>query len=233
MAIDLVIIICIIKYVKFFNYSLACLRKQVSQKTEKMAKANDFGCGLTHELAITAAKAGWEPRHMSLLAENEGLMVKILTIINGDAEVFPVIDCDSTPRAPDGWHLYKHHKMGTIPWMIDKVELYSAENKETKFEDESAWQILEASGKKRLNANALWYLLKRPHLIPESWKGVDNDHPLFIHFLGTIFCTGSVLFGIGNMNLHFKDGKWIQGYSDLYDLTDFTRSNHFVAMYKI
>ena len=73
------------------------------------------------------------------------------------------IDCDAYPFIPDKWKLKCHKKAGAIAWNPQNIEICLL----TDSKIENCLPYIENS----LNANVLDYLLARPWLIPESWKG--------------------------------------------------------------
>jgi hypothetical protein len=82
-----------------------------------MAKSNDFSVTLMGEVAITAAKAGWEPENLSDLSKDENLMRQVLGVLKGTHEIKGiehVIDCDAEPFIPNGWSVEEHQKGGII-----------------------------------------------------------------------------------------------------------------------
>jgi hypothetical protein len=64
-----------------------------------MAKSNDFSCTLMGEVAITAAKAGWEPEDFSKLSKDENLMKLILGVLRNTHEI-KRIGTVVAPKAP-------------------------------------------------------------------------------------------------------------------------------------
>ncbi len=49
--------------------------------------ASEFGCGAGHQLAITAAKAGWELKDFTTLTQSEEKCVQVLMFLRGEAEL--------------------------------------------------------------------------------------------------------------------------------------------------
>ena len=49
--------------------------------------ASEFGCGAGHQLAITAAKAGWELKDFTTLTQSEEKCVQVLMFLHGEAEL--------------------------------------------------------------------------------------------------------------------------------------------------
>lgn len=93
-----------------------------------------------------------------------------------------VIDLDARPRDYKNLEAHVHERGGRFLWDPEKVSLYTDSL-------QAPWpnglrgchlqQRLE--GQLVLNANALEYLLKYPHLIPDEWKG------LCVFFWGTTY----------------------------------------------
>lgn len=52
-----------------------------------MATPSDISVGLVHELAITACKAGWEPKDFATLAHSEDKLRELLPFVRGESEV--------------------------------------------------------------------------------------------------------------------------------------------------
>src|SRR3989344_505317 len=92
-----------------------------------MAEAADFGVGLMHEVAITAAKVGGEPDDFAKLAKNKELMKAILGVLRGTHEIKAVeylIDCDADPFVPSGRTLVEHKRGGKIKFDPVKIKFY-------------------------------------------------------------------------------------------------------------
>ncbi len=51
--------------------------------------ASEFGCGAAHQLAITAAKAGWEISDFTILTQSEDKCAAVLSYLHGEAELVP------------------------------------------------------------------------------------------------------------------------------------------------
>ena len=93
-----------------------------------------------------------------------------------------LIDLDANPFIPyDGCKVEEHQKGGQFRWDASKVALYlSKKQRGSSYIDGNKLRD-ELKGKPVYNANLLGYLLKKPHLIPEEWKGK------FVFFWGTIY----------------------------------------------
>jgi hypothetical protein len=148
-----------------------------------MAKPNEFANTLMSEVVITAAKAGWEPKDFSDLAQNEEVMKLVLGVLRSTHEIKGiehVIDCNDEPMIPNGWSVERHQNNGVIKFDISKTELYLS--KKQKSETIEGHKLCEElKDKKVLNANVLDYLLANPKTIPEEWKGKA------VFFWGTIY----------------------------------------------
>lgn len=162
-----------------------CLTKQFT-----MAKPNEFANTLMSEVVITAAKAGWEPKDFSDLAQQEEVMKLVLGVVRGTHEIKGiehVVDCNADPMIPSGWSVEEHQKGGVIKFDASNVELYlSKKQKNGTIVGNKLRE--ELKGKKVLNANVLDYLLANPTAIPNEWKGKA------IFFWGTIYrCSNGLI----------------------------------------
>ncbi len=174
-----------------------CLTKQFT-----MAKPNEFANTLMSELIITAAKAGWEPRHFSDLAKSEEKMKLVLGLIRGTHEIKSVegmIDCDALPMIPSNWNIKKHQKCGVIKFDISKIELYFLKGYKNVITENNDL-LVELKGKKLMNANVLDYLLANPKYIPEEWRKLKR-----VFFLGTVYGVGDYL---GFRYIEWRGGRW-------------------------
>ena len=100
----------------------------------------------------------------------------------------PIIDCDADPFVnvhpipKYTWRVVSHRKHGYLKWDPAHVELWYPENR-------NDWKL----GPYRevikrmpaLNANVLDFLLKNPHLIPDSWQTEGNGGNIV--FWGTVY----------------------------------------------
>lgn len=166
-----------------------------------MAKI-DFGVGLMHEYAITAAKAGWEPQDIANLSQDENLMKLVRGVLRGTHEiknVAHIIDCDAEPFIPGGWKVENHQKGGIIQFDATKIDFYLSKKQEKGSIQGNALRE-ELKDKKVLNANVLDYLLVNPRAIPEEWKGK------YIFFWGTIYRDSGG--GLYVRCLCWHDGAW-------------------------
>ncbi|MEK7105931.1 MAG: hypothetical protein AAB895_01060, partial [Patescibacteria group bacterium] len=138
---------------------------------------------LLREVAVTAAKVGWEPKDFSLLAKSEEKMKLILGMLRGTHQIKNTkgaIDCDEAPHVPYDLTIEDHQKCGVIKFSFSKVKRYlSNKQKEGTISFKNLRQ--ELSGKKILNANVLDYLLANQERIPADWREGR------IFFLGTTY----------------------------------------------
>lgn len=94
------------------------------------------------------------------------------------------IDGDAEPEIPaefKGWKVIEHRRCGRFRWHPDKVILEQTKTQVHTPEGVDAATIRKELIGTPLNANVLWYLYKRPWLIPPAWKNV------LVYFWGTIF----------------------------------------------
>lgn len=175
-----------------------------------MATVADISVGLSHEFAITACKAGWEPKDFAVLAHSEDRLRALLTFVRGDDKITTIdhiIDCDADPFVPSSrWTVEEHRKCGQMKWYPSKVLLYLSPNQTGEKTIEGHNLRKELAEQPVLNANVLDYLLKKPALIPKEWKGK------FIFAWGTVYRSSG-----GNLcvrYLYWYDGGW--GWSDYW-----------------
>lgn len=156
-----------------------------------MAKANDFGVGLMHEFAITAAKAGWEPEDLANLAKDENKLRQMLAYAKGYAEIKTVqhiIDCDADPMILfNGWTVEEHKKGGQVAFDASKIALYVHDKQKNGKTIEGSKLRKELANQPVLNANVLDYLMRNSHLIPDEWKQDKQGNTRYIFFWGTIY----------------------------------------------
>lgn len=107
------------------------------------------------------------------------------------------IDCDANPWAPNGLKVKRQKNGGIIT--VERcggtlftngaeVELYISERQRAGQDDVLIPEVIDEIAEKRvLNACVLDYLLDHQEFIPESWKKDENDYPINIFFLGTIY----------------------------------------------
>lgn len=105
--------------------------------------ASEFGCGAGHQLAITAAKAGWELEDFSTLQKSEKKCREVLQFLRGEADLVlktkpapepevvidPIIRVDRSirPSYPDWVKTVMHPELeniGPAEYDIAKLELW-------------------------------------------------------------------------------------------------------------
>lgn len=165
------------------------------------------------ELDHAFERNGWSSQEVKLLSSGD-LLTSIRQVILGHAAITGVehiIDCDATPYVPDGWKVEEHQKGGTFKWNATQVELYLTGGQKNGNVVEGNKLRKELAGKPVLNANVLDYLLARPHLIPEEWKGK------YVFFWGTVYrdsdgslCVRYLYWGGGGWGWsgHWLDCDW-------------------------
>jgi len=82
-----------------------------------------------------------------------------------------VIDCDAKPFVPDGWRVRRHFKMGPLKWHPNNVGLFLMPDQVTNGFAEGGYLRTRLRKEPVLNACVLDWLLARPELIPDEWKG--------------------------------------------------------------
>jgi hypothetical protein len=158
--------------------------------------ASALGCGLAHELGMTAAKAGWELSDFSSLADSEEKCRQVLSFLRGHAEIQireHFIYCDATPFIPKGWSVLPDEEQ--IPTRLRGQFKWDKEKQKDAFylsgcECIGGNELREELAEKRivvLPANVLNYLLDDQRLIPEDWKKDEGGKILYIYFWGTIY----------------------------------------------
>ena len=154
--------------------------------------ASEFGCGAGHELAITAAKVGWELKDFSALTQSEEKCRQVLSFLRGHAEIKiteHIIDCDIPVFIPKNWELLPETEQlpnrvrGQVKFDPTKVNLHLADGQKSGKWIEGNELRKELAKELVYTAHVLDYLLKpeNRHLIPEEWKGRA------VYFWGTIF----------------------------------------------
>lgn len=111
--------------------------------------ASEFGCGAGHQLAITAAKAGWELEDFSILTRSEKKCREVLQYLRGEANVVakvkpapapepivdPIIRVDYSvkPSYPDWMEEVFHPDLesnGLAEYNINDVDLWLHDGQE-------------------------------------------------------------------------------------------------------
>ena len=184
--------------------------------------ANDFGCGLMHELAITAAKNGWSPTDMSDLARNSNLMKLVLGAIRRTHKVDFIkhfIDCDVFPSVEKGYKLDYHQPMGQL--LFDSTLLgfnsfkYPIQVGEDILNLLKKNNFLTEEGDVVLNANILDDLLlpENQIFIPKFWREISGENH-FIYFFGTTYKKDN-RFYVRCMHWENNEKRWCSKYDDL------------------
>lgn len=143
------------------------------------------------------------------------LLAQLLPVVRGQAEVTMVahvIDCDAAPLIPyKEWTVEEHQKGGQFTWDPSKVSLYLSEHQCGDWYIEGTKLRKELTTKSPLNANALDYLLRHPHLILEDWKVDERGNTRYIYFWATVYrnASGSLCVRC----VYFDGGHW-QAYYD-------------------
>lgn len=135
-----------------------------------------------HELKLAFRRNGWTNADIKALSEGN-FLADVLKLMKGQLEIKPIehlIDCDVNPFIPNGWAVEEHKKGGMFKFNPEKISLYLSE-KQKKGSIGGHDLRKELADKPVMNANVLDYLLARPELIPEEWKGK------YIFFWGTIY----------------------------------------------
>lgn len=116
-----------------------------------------------------------------------GGMEGVQRLLAGHSEVVTknsVIDCDAAPFIPyDTWKVQKHQKDGQFKFDASQIDLAFQKNGDKdghKFRKEFARKPV-------LNANVLDHLLANQHLIPEHWKGKNDQKVTYVVFWGTVY----------------------------------------------
>jgi hypothetical protein len=165
------------------------------------SSASEFGkdLGLMHEVVVTARKAGFSREEWALLAHNESLCRDIRDVLTGHAQIKPfehVVDLGADPCVPKDWSVVEHRK-GKVAKLERKGDNLYLDGRKIEFflsKEQSGIRLVRGNElfeelKKHsvLNANVLDYLLKHPHLIPETWKMDENGNSRYVFFWGTVY----------------------------------------------
>ncbi|OHA23918.1 MAG: hypothetical protein A3B11_00370 [Candidatus Taylorbacteria bacterium RIFCSPLOWO2_01_FULL_44_26] len=154
--------------------------------------ASEFGCGAGHELAITAAKVGWELTDFSELTQSEDKCRQVLSFLRGRAEIKSlehIINCDVPVFVPNNWEVLPETEQlpnrvrGLVKFDPKKIILHLANGQKGAKCIVGNELRLELAKERVYTAHILDYLLRpeNQHLIPEEWKGKA------IFFWGTIY----------------------------------------------
>lgn len=102
-----------------------------------MAKPNDFGVGLMHEGAITAAKAGWEPEDFSKLAKDENLMKLIYGVLHGTHEIREIGNTNRDYKPNNRMHRVIIHNVSVCKREVKDV----MKNDKVSFLEIISWEV--------------------------------------------------------------------------------------------
>lgn len=163
--------------------------------------------GLANELKMSFRRNDWTEEQIKKAAEGD-FLAQVRRVLLGHAEIVTpdhVIDCDATPSIPDGLSILPDDEQ--LPNRVQGAFKWDKESQENalhldKRQKGGEWiqgnklrnKLRKAlSNQPVLTANLLDYLLDKPHLIPEEWKGKavffwgtiyrDPDGDLFVRFL--------------------------------------------------
>lgn len=142
-----------------------------------------FSVGQMNQLGDALESAGYTIDDVTKLRSFADLAA-LKNVVRGTAKVVVVrhvIDCDADPFLPEGWKVESHKRQGQLEWDPTKVKLHLSPNQQDCKCIEGNKLRKELENEPVLNANALDYLLARPELIPEEWKGK------YVFFWGTIY----------------------------------------------
>jgi hypothetical protein len=176
-----------------------------------MTTLSNISIGVMHELAITARKAGWEPKDFGDLAKNKEHLSRILPFVRGFSELGSsehIIDRDDEPFIPRFSVLHQHIKTGKVKWDPANIKLFHSTCKPDKnarpLRDCAILDQVrqEMTRKPVCNANVLDYLLRNPILIPESWK----EYAVF--FFGTSYLSKPSLRYVNIRYLRWHEVNW-------------------------
>ena len=184
-----------------------------------MATASEISVGVSHELAITATKVGFQPKDFATLAHSESKLSEILGVLRGTHEIKPVdhvIDLDSSARLPfDGAVLEMHRGAGVVKLEKRDDVLYLGgkpldlflSHKQTNgkvVEGHELRKELEKRGN-NVSAKVLDHLVDHPELWPEKWKKDDQGNTIYVFFWDDIFRRPSL------DSLFVRYGYWNEG----------------------
>lgn len=165
-----------------------------------------FDVSLAAQLKAAFARHKWTAKMIEDLCEGD-ILAQFREVMLGHTTILPVeyvIDCDAPPFVPSGMTLEVHQKASLLKWDPAKIELWYTEEQKSGKAIDGEEVLARLSGKVALNANVLDYLLARPFLIPEEWKGKT------VFFWGTLYLSSdgqdhSVRY------LYFQKGVWYSG----------------------
>lgn len=185
-----------------------------------MANASEVSVGVSHELAITGTKVGFEPKDFATLAHSEDKMSAILGVIRGTHQITlidHVIDLSSPARLPfnvatvatlevhRGEGIVKLERRGDDLYLDGKkINIFlSKKQKGGSIGGHDLRKELEKRGD-NVSAKVLDYLVDHPELWPESWKKDKGGNTNYVFFWDDIFRDSG-----GNLYVRF--GCWDEG----------------------
>lgn len=184
-----------------------------------MATASEISVGVSHELAITATKVGFEPKDFATLAHSEDKMSAVLGFLRGTHEIRPIdhmIDLSIPCELPfTGAECVSPAKMGVVKLERRGNDLYLDSVKLDLFlsEKQKGGKVigghdlrkeLEARGG-NVGGNILDHLVAHPELWPENWKKDSQGNTVHVFFWADIFLHPSV----GHLCVRY--GFWSDG----------------------
>lgn len=185
-----------------------------------MSTSSDFSVGQTHQFIVTFAKAGGEPKDLTVLTQSESKCAEVLSFLRDQNKLEPtklVIDCDAYPYTGYKVLVPRHDKHGLLNFKPAEVELYlTPEQLQGEKIQGHEWleRLRKLEGKTLLNANVLDWLIKKENqrYIPDDWRKYE------VIFPGTEF-TGT-LFSRFVRSLRWHHGGWRCRDRYLYDSWD-------------
>tara|TARA_B100002051_G_scaffold172700_1_gene163298 strand:+ start:315 stop:890 length:576 start_codon:yes stop_codon:yes gene_type:complete len=143
------------------------------------------------ELDHAFERNGWTPAEVKKLSQGD-MLATVRRVLLGDVEIITpehIIDCDAKPHVPDGWSILSDD--GQLPNRVRGAFKWDKESQKNALHRDKGqkngkrikgYKLRKGlANKPVLNANVLDYLIAKPHLIPEEWKGKA------VFFWGTIY----------------------------------------------
>lgn len=194
-----------------------------------MATASKISVGVSHELAITACKVGFEPKDFANLAHSEDKMALILGYLRGTHEIKPIdhvidgslckLPFDGAERmSPPKSGVVKLERRGDTLYLDGKpLNLFLSRKQRNggSIGGHDLRKEIEARGG-NVSAKVLDHLVEHPELWPESWKKDEDGNTLYVFFWDDIFrdpTNGGLCVRYG----YWNDGEVVSGCSWLDD----------------
>ena len=165
-----------------------------------MSSMHTLDVGLANELKLACRRNNVWPEELKRLCEGTTL-AEVRSVLLGLAKItYPEIDLDADTTVPQeltegtsGWKVFEHRKGGKLAWDPSKLRL--KRSKVNMRGDQK--QVLDKLNKDRayrsaLNVNALEYLLKRQHLIPDEWREMSQPVKHGITYVQQIYFWGTM-----------------------------------------